>query len=76
MITAEKLKIQVKTKAHKNNLQPQDIMQMDYFIVFLLVSINIILFLKMVYYYHQYLVMSEKQQIKKFLRFIHERLPA
>ena len=31
MITAEKLKIQVKTKAHKNNLQPQDIMQMYFF---------------------------------------------
>lgn len=31
MITAEKLKIQVKTKAHENNSQPQDIMQMYFF---------------------------------------------
>jgi len=31
MISAEKLKLKVKTKAHENNLQPQDIMQMYFF---------------------------------------------
>ncbi len=31
MIDAEDLKIKVKTKAHKNNLEPQDIMQMYFF---------------------------------------------
>jgi len=31
MITAEKLKTQVKTKANKNNSQPQDVMQMYFF---------------------------------------------
>lgn len=31
MITAERLKFEIKTKAHKNNLQPQDIMKMYFF---------------------------------------------
>ncbi len=31
MITAEKLKLKVKTEAHNNNYQPQDIMQMYFF---------------------------------------------
>ena len=31
MIDAEDLKIKVKTKAHENNLEPQDIMQMYFF---------------------------------------------
>lgn len=31
MLDAENLKIKIKTKAHKNNLEPQDIMQMYFF---------------------------------------------
>lgn len=31
MLDAEKLKIKIKTKAHENNLKPQDIMQMYFF---------------------------------------------
>lgn len=31
MITAEELKLKVKTEAHNNNSQPQDIMQMYFF---------------------------------------------
>lgn len=30
MITAESLKHQIKTKAHKSNLQPQDIITISY----------------------------------------------
>lgn len=31
MIDTEELKLKVKTKAHENNLEPQDIMQMYFF---------------------------------------------
>ena len=31
MLDAENLKIKIKTKAHENNLEPQDIMQMYFF---------------------------------------------
>lgn len=31
MINAEDLKIKIKAKAYKNNLEPQDIMQMYFF---------------------------------------------
>ena len=47
-IDAEDLKIKIKTKAHENHLEPQDIMQMyflkDYYIELGLVNTIIILY--------------------------------
>lgn len=46
VINAEDLKIKIKTKAHENHLEPQDIMQMyflkDYYIGLESVNTNII----------------------------------
>lgn len=48
MTEIEEFKTKIKTKAHNENSEPQDIMQMyflkDYYIEYLLVNINIILF--------------------------------
>lgn len=59
---AEDLKIKIKTKAHENHLEPQDIMQM-YFFERLLYRIGISKYkynfiLKGGLYYLQYLVMN------------------
>ncbi len=64
MLNAENLKIRIKAKAHENNLNPQDIMQM-YFFERLLYRIskskyktNFIL--KVDFCYRLYLAMSEE----------------
>ncbi len=48
MLNAENLKIRIKAKAHENNLNPQDIMQMyflkDFYIVYQKANIKQILF--------------------------------